>query len=327
MSNLHRMAAVLLAAAMVGEVRAQLVTSLPPPPPRSGTTAAIGFRSGEHRGSSVRVSVVFSSSFTTGYYAPYGYFPPYGNSVTVISLLPPPPPPAVVVVGPPTPQELDLLRDLNLAPRPPVDQPAEPPPPGIRRIGPNNRGAILAQPPMPPPPAPAPPPRAGAVAVPLPNPEHREENPKDEHARLVRLGKEAFAAQQYGRAAERFRRALIADDQATAHFLLAQAEFTLGKYFEAVDAIHAGLKLDPTWPSSSFRPQDLYAPGGDDFAEQMQRLQNALARHPDDPVLLFLYAYQLWFDGRRNEALPLFQRAAAVSPDKAAMERFLQAKP
>jgi hypothetical protein len=326
MSHLHWTAAMLLAAAMVGEVRAQLVTSLPPPPTRTGTTAAIGFRSGEHHGSSVRVSVVLSSSFTNGFFSPYGYFPPYGNGVTVISMWSPPPPPTVVVVGPPTPQELDLLRDLNLAPRPPVDQPAEPPPPGIRRIGPNNRGALLMPPPMPPP-APGPAPKVAPLAVPLPNPERPEDNPKDEHARLVRLGKEALAAQQYGRAAERFRRALIADDQATAHFLLAQAEFALGKYFEAVDALYAGLKLDPNWPSSAFHPQTLYAPAGDDFTEQLQRLQNALSRHPDDPVLLFLYAYQLWFDGRRNEALPLFQRAAAVSPDKAAMERFLQAKP
>jgi hypothetical protein len=326
MSNLHRTAAVLLAAAMFSDVRAQVVSSLPPPP-RSGTTAAAGFRSGDHHGSSLRVSVVLSSSFMTGYYAPYGFFPPYGNGVTVISVLSPPPPPAVVVVVQPTPQEMNLLRDLNIAPREPIDQPAEPPPPGIRRIGPNNRGPNLMQPPVLPLPAPGPAPRPAAPAIPLPNPERPEDNPKDEHARLVRLGKEAFAAQQYGRAAERFRRALAVDDQASAHFLLAQAEFALGKYFDAVDAIQAGLKLDPNWPTSSFHPQALYAPAGDDFTEQLQRLQNALSRHPDDPVLLFLYAYQLWFDGRRNEALPLFQRAAAVSENKAAAERFLQANP
>jgi hypothetical protein len=326
MSNLHRTAAVLLGAALIGDLHAQLSPSLPPPT-RTGTTAAAGFQGGDHRGGRVRVSVFLSSSFTTGSYAHFGYFPPYGNGVTVISVLSPPPPPTVVVVVPPTPQELDLLRDLNLAPREPIDRPAEPPPQGIRRIGPNNRRPILMQPPMPPPPAPGPAPKAGAPAIPLPNPERPEDNPKDEHARLVKLGMEAFAAQQYGRGAERFRRALAVDDRANVHFLLAQAEFALGKYFEALDAIAAGLKLDPNWPASPFRPQTLYGPDGADFTEQLQRLQTSLSRHPDDPVLLFLYAYQLWFDGRRNEALPLFQRAAAVSPDKAAIERFFQAKP
>jgi hypothetical protein len=325
MSHLHRTAALLLATAVIGELRAQIVTTLPPPT-RSGTTAAVGFHGGDHRGWKPKVSVFLSNSFTNNYYAPYPCYPPFGNAVTVIAIASPPPPPVVVFL-PPTPQEMELLRDLNLAPREPVDQPADAPAPGIRRIGPNNRGPFLMPPPMPPPPAPGPPPRVNAPAIPLPNPERPEDNPKDEYARLVKLGKEAFAAQQYGRAAERFRRALAIDNQATACFLLAQAEFALGKYFEAVDAIHSGLNLDPNWPASSFRLQTLYAPDADELIEQLQRLQNALARHPDDPVLLFLYAYQLWFDGRRNEALPLFQRAATVASDKAGIERFLQAKP
>jgi tetratricopeptide (TPR) repeat protein len=325
MSHLHRIAALLLATAVTGELRAQIVSTLPPPA-RSGTTATAGFHGSDHHGGKLRISLFLSNSFTNSYYAPYPYFPAFGNAVTVIAIAAPPPQP-VVVVGPPTPAEMELLRDLHLAPREPVDQPADAPAPGIRRIGPNNRAPFLMQLPPPPPPAPEPPLKVNAPAIPLPNPERPEDNPKDEYARLVKLGKEAFAAQQYGRAAKRFRGALAVDDQAMAHFLLAQAEFALGKYFEAVDAIHAGLKLDPNWPASSFQPQTLYAPDGDEFTEQLQRLQNALSRHPDDPVLLFLYAYQLWFDGRRNEALPLFQRAAAVAPDKALINRFLQAKP
>jgi hypothetical protein len=40
--------------------------------------------------------------------------------------------------------------------------------------------------------------------------------------------------------------------------------------------------------------------------------------------LLFLLAYQLWFDGQQAEARKLFVRAAAVTPDKTFIDRFLQ---
>src|SRR5207248_9425689 len=66
------------------------------------------------------------------------------------------------------------------------------------------------------------------------------DNPREEHARLVQLGKEAFVAQQYGRAAERFRQAIAVMNDAPANFLLAQTEFALGKFFDAVDAIQNG---------------------------------------------------------------------------------------
>jgi tetratricopeptide (TPR) repeat protein len=246
--------------------------------------------------------------------------------VTIVTVYAPPPQLAV------TPAELDVLRQLNLLPRdrerdrdrdPDRDEPV----PGHVRIGPN-KGPRNPNPPAPPeklvPPVkekPAEKPRD----LPLPGPRPAA-TAKAEYERLIQLGKDAFAAHQFGRAAERFCQAIAADDQAPAYFLLAQAEITLGKYFDAVDALSAGLKLDPNWPTAPFHPQALYGPDGDDFTEQLQRLQNALARHPDDPVLLFLYAYQLWFDGWRNEALPLFQRAAAVATDKTAIERFLQTK-
>jgi Flp pilus assembly protein TadD len=155
-----------------------------------------------------------------------------------------------------------------------------------------------------------------------------EAEPKDESARQVALGKEALAAQEYGRAVSRFRQStkLFAHD-AMAHFLLAQALFALGKYDEAVDAIHAGMRLRPDWPKSRFRSVELYGPNAADFPEHLKRLEAVLDRHPDDPLLLFLLAYELWFDGRQNEALPMFRRAAAVAPDKTYIERFLDADP
>jgi hypothetical protein len=305
--------------AAIGEARAQFILGASIGGPSAISVGSFGFGHGRHR-----IEGYFAGSYNSGYYVPYSNCPPFGNSVTVVTVFAPPPPPQLAV----TPAELDVLRQLNMLPR---DRERDPdrdePRPGVR-IGPNKgpRNPIPAAPPE----KLLPPPKERLAEklreLPLPGPRPAA-TPRAEHERLVQLGKEAFAVHQYGRAAERFRQAIAADDQAPAHFLFAQAEFTLGKYFDATDALTAGLKLDPNWPTAPFHPQALYGPDGDDFTEQLQRLQNALARHPDDPVLLFLYAYQLWFDGRRNEALPLFQRAAAVAADKTAFERFVQAKP
>jgi hypothetical protein len=59
----------------------------------------------------------------------------------------------------------------------------------------------------------------------------------------------------------------------------------------------------------------------------LRHLEETLARHPDDPVLLFLYAYELWFDGRKDEAWPLIQKAAEAAPGDAGIKRFLEFRP
>jgi len=216
-----------------------------------------------------------------------------------------------------------------------VEPPEEKPRPGgFRPVRPEERGRPV--PPVPPAPKPpeAPPAKPPAKEKPpeeapeLPRPPRPEADPRAESARLNALGKAAFAAGEYGRAAQRFRQAAhVNPNDARADFLLAQAEVALGKYDEAVEAIQAGMRLEPDWPTAKFRPVTLYEDNVSDLPEHLQALEDALARHPDDSVLLFLYAYQLWFDGRQEEARPLFRRAAAVAPDKSFSERFLLARP
>jgi hypothetical protein len=180
----------------------------------------------------------------------------------------------------------------------------------------------LIQPPKPVAP-PKPPPKLPEPPRVIPEP-----TPAAESARHLALGKEAFVAGEYGRAAFRFRKAaLVAPDQALPHFLVAQALLALGKYRDAVDAIRAGMALDPTWPTSGVRPRDLYGEFVADYAEHLQQLGAALAQHPDDPVLLFLSAYFMWFDGRKIEARPLFEKAAPLVPDRAIIDQFLKVMP
>ena len=84
---------------------------------------------------------------------------------------------------------------------------------------------------------------------------------------------------------------------------------------------------DADWPNARFRPLELYGPNVADYAEQLQRLDDVLKRHPDDPVLLFLSAHQMWFDGRKEEARPLFRRARAGLAHPGDADRFLRALP
>jgi len=258
-------------------------------------------------------------------------FGPPGFSRTII-ITPPP-----LVVAFPRPLVVDeLARDilpaefLGRQPDPPRPEllhkdpppPAEAPLPGqdagiFRRLDPDNRA------------------RANAPVNPQPEPPRRRpedlrppapaDNPVDEYARLIKVGKAAFAAQELGRAAERFRQARqLLPREAEAYFLQAQALFALGKYLEAVDTICAGVDLKPDWPLARFRPRDLYGDKAGEYAEHLRRLEQILARNPNDPDLLFLQGYQLWFDGRKDAARQLFRQAVpnALRPD--VIQRFLR---
>jgi tetratricopeptide (TPR) repeat protein len=149
-------------------------------------------------------------------------------------------------------------------------------------------------------------------------------NKLDESERQIRLGRDAFAAGQIGQAAERFRQAIaLAPDRPEDRFLLAQAEFALAHYREAVVAILEGLKLNPDWPAEPFDPRDLYNRNVIDHALDLERLRQAAERNPDEPALAFLYGYQLWFNGRREEARPYLERALKTAADPGPIRAFL----
>jgi hypothetical protein len=179
--------------------------------------------------------------------------------------------------------------------------------------------------PKPAPPAAKPPPKPPAP----PAPPKLPEDPQAAAALLMADGQQAFHNQEYGLAAQRFRRAAVTDRKsARARFLLAQALFALGKYPNAVGAIYEGMDLDLNWPRNPFRPRlDLYKGNEAAFTEQLQELKAALDKSPDNRFLLFLYGYQLWFDGQQLEAVVLFQRARAVTVDTTYIDRFLRAAP
>jgi tetratricopeptide (TPR) repeat protein len=251
----------------------------------------------------------FGYSYYPGYYYPTYYYPYYPVVPSTVVVVQP-----VVALAPfglpnfPVVPPLDERDDaMMFQPRRPQNKPnkqAMPPPPAVKNQ------------PAPKMPAPQPPP----ALAPVP-----EMDKKTEAARLIKLGKEAFADEEHGRAAERFQQAgRMQPDNAEALFLLAQAQFALGKYREAVASIYAGMKLQPDWPNSTFDLRGLYANNPPELIEQLNSLRQAVEANPQEPALLFLYGYQLWFLGRQDEAKAFFRKAKPMVADPKPIDQFLQ---
>jgi hypothetical protein len=149
--------------------------------------------------------------------------------------------------------------------------------------------------------------------------------PPLDHGDLLQSGRRAFAAGEYGRAAEMFRQALAtAPPNSNSPFLLAQCQFALGKYADAVATIHQVLAQTPEWPATGSPFRELYAGDAQAFADHLQRLEDAAASRAGDPALNFLRAYVRWFDSRRSEARVLFRQVRERVAKPEAIDRFLQ---
>jgi hypothetical protein len=196
------------------------------------------------------------------------------------------------------------------------DQPPAPPPPvpgqnaGVfRPLEPDNRERA----------------RRPFVVEPMPPPELPAPATVAEGASLVERARAAFAAGEFGRAADCFRRAAEADPaDPMPPFLLVQTLIALGKYTAAADVARAAVERFPGWPALPYRSADLYGASAADLAADLLRLDETRGAHPDDPVLLFLAGYVRWYADRKDEARALFRRAAPAFP---AAERFLRVPP
>lgn len=150
--------------------------------------------------------------------------------------------------------------------------------------------------------------------------------PAAEAARQLKQAGKAFAAEEYGAAVEHLDRAIRAKpDSPLPHFVKGQAEFATGQYDEAVASIRDGLKLDPNWPASGFKPKGMYGDQPTRFDTQLAELRKARAENPTEPALQFLLAYELWFGGDRVEAAKLFRDLAGRVKDTAPIDSFLKA--
>jgi hypothetical protein len=266
------------------------------------------------------------SGYVSRSYGLGGLFGPFGSSfgyssrqVIVQNVVTP-----IVVVPPPESDlsgvDLDVVRPTRRGAAAPEKVPETIPPPADRRPP----GIDISKPKPPQRPDDRPPPKPAPPPPPQPGEDKRD---PDDPWRLMDLGRAAFAKQEYGTAARRFRQVTeVAPTLPLGYFLRAQAEFALGKHHPAVRSIEAGMRLKPTWPEvKTFHPRvNLYKGSEAEFDAHLKRLDDALREQPLEGDLLFLYAYQLWFDGRRAEAVVYFERARAVVADPTFIDRFMK---
>jgi hypothetical protein len=252
----------------------------------------------------------------------YGFVPAYSMMRPVVVVVSPPR--VLIPLMPPPDDEPPPAKEKEEKEKPiPFD------PDGVLVVRPKPGGVKALPPPrqMPEPPPKVAPPNANVP--PIFDPPARQAPPPEkdkaaEAVRQIKLGRAAFADGEYGRAAERFRQAsTLAPDEPASRFLSAQALFAMGKYRESVAAICDGMKMMPDWPKEPFPPREMYGEAGRDFPLHLDRLRQSLDRDPANPALLFLYGYQLWFDGRRADARPYLQKAAAAVANPKPIELFL----
>lgn len=131
--------------------------------------------------------------------------------------------------------------------------------------------------------------------------------------RLIDQGDVEFVARRFAQALSRYREAATAArDLGEAQFRQGFALIAVGRYADAVKAFQRGLRLDPDWPESEFRLDDLYGVNKPAKLEHLDALRKAVAAHPHDADLLFLLGVCLYFDGQMDAAAPFLRRAANV---------------
>jgi tetratricopeptide (TPR) repeat protein len=163
------------------------------------------------------------------------------------------------------------------------------------------------------------PPRDQRQAVPEPP----EPNPADQRAtnaqatalgqKYIGYGDAWFAKGKYFDANARYRDAARSAPQlADAYFRQGFALAALGNYDAAVKVMRRGLAIDPRWPDSPFRLDDLYGPNAAAKNTQFSALPRAAKEKPRDADAAFLLGVYYHFNGQPDLAAESFNRAARL---------------
>jgi hypothetical protein len=151
-------------------------------------------------------------------------------------------------------------------------------------------------------------PAAAPPAVP-----HADNRARLKAWRLIDAGDAEFIERRFAQALVHYREAAAAArDLAEAQFRQGFALVATARYADAAKAFIRGLQLDPDWPASGFRLDEIYGENKVVKDAHLDALQKALAAHPHDPDVLFVLGVYLYFDGQAKLAAPLFRRAEIV---------------
>jgi hypothetical protein len=131
----------------------------------------------------------------------------------------------------------------------------------------------------------------------------------------VELGDYYFREGRYDEAAESWLRALgYVPDDASLHFVIADALFALGDYHYAAFMVRRALELQPELARVEIDKRGFY---GDPsaFDEQLATVRAYLAEHPDDASAHLILGYSLLFSDQSAAAHAPFARVLELDPE------------
>ena len=143
--------------------------------------------------------------------------------------------------------------------------------------------------------------------------------------KYVELGDFYFRAGRYDDAAEAYGKARsYTPEDASVHFVLADAVFATGGWHYAAFLIAEGLRLEPALASATTDKRTFYGNAAD-FDAQMAALDNYLDKNPYDAQAMLVRGYNLAFSLRPADALAMFDRVLSIEPENRAATLFVKA--
>jgi len=140
--------------------------------------------------------------------------------------------------------------------------------------------------------------------------------PQVEQLMYGQLARRAFQAGDYPLAASNWRHALIDEPgNGLAALRLAQAEFAMGNYQDAADAVQTGMTALPydQWGVVVKNYRELY-PSNLPITNQLRALEKARKDNPDNATARFLLGYQYLYLGYPKHAETELQKAVELEP-------------
>jgi hypothetical protein len=143
--------------------------------------------------------------------------------------------------------------------------------------------------------------------------------------KYVDLGDFYFRAERFADAVEAYAKARsYAPNDASVHFVLADAAFANGDYHYAAFLIAEAVRLDPSLAGSDTDKRTFYS-DVKVFEAQQLALDGYLAKKPYDAQAHLVRGYNLRFSGQATAATAAFQRVLEIAPDNRAAQVFLAA--
>ena len=142
--------------------------------------------------------------------------------------------------------------------------------------------------------------------------------------KFIGFGDAHFANGKYSDALQRYRKAVQAAPRlAAGYFRQGYALAAMGRYELAAKALKNGLALDPAWPASGFRNDELFGQDQPGKAARLEAMLQAADTQPHNADLMFLLGVWYHFDGQPDRAAAFFGRTAGLVGDDAHLRPFL----